>query len=144
MAKEMGDYLAFLKDQVGDYQGEYQEIIAYVPTYFALLTGLLDDSRFPPNLRPVLNCAVAYFISPFDFGDDEAVGAEGYVDDIFVCALAVLKIKDKMTDHQVVLDHWDGEHDPFSLSESIIQTLNEELGEDSIQLIRQYTGLDVT
>ena len=33
--------------------------------------------------------------------------------------------------------------DPFSLLQRIIEALNEELGEDSIQLIREYTGLDV-
>ena len=104
---------------------------------------MLDDSRFPAELRSVVNSALAYFISPFDFGDDEAVGAEGYVDDIYVCSQAVLKLKEKMEDHQVILDHWDGEEDPFKLSQSIIEALNEELGEDSIQLIRQYTGLDI-
>ena len=71
------------------------------------------------------------------------MGAEGYVDDIYVCSLAVLKLKEKMDDHGVILDHWDGEEDPFSLSQRIIEALNEELGEDSIQLIREYTGLDV-
>ena len=143
MAQAMGDYLEFLKEQVQGYEGQYQDIIATVPTYFALLTGVLDDSRFPAELRPVVNSALAYFISPFDFGDDEAVGAEGYVDDIFVCCLAVLKLKEKMDDHEVILDHWDGDEDPFLLSQSIIETLSEELGESSIQLIRQYTGLDV-
>ena len=143
MAQAMGDYLQFLKEQVEDYEGEYREIIATVPSYFSLLTGVLDDSRFPSELRSVVNSALAYFISPFDFGDDEAVGAEGYVDDIYVCSLAVLKLREKMDDHEVVLDHWDGDDDPFALSQSIIEALNEELGEDSIQLIRQYTGLDV-
>ena len=139
----MQDYLVFLKEQVEGYEGDYQEIVAHVPTYFALLTGLLDDSRFPPELRPVVNCALAYFISPFDFGDDEAIGAEGYVDDVFVCALAIGKIKERIHDRQVMLDHWEGEEDIFALSDNIIEALNEELGEDSIDLIRQYTGLDV-
>lgn len=142
MAQVMQDYLAFLKEQVEGYEGDYQEIVAHVPTYFALLTGLLDDSRFLPELRPVVNCALAYFISPFDFGDDEAIGAEGYVDDIFVCALAVRKIKERIDDQQVMMDHWEGEENLFALSESIIEALSGELGEDSIELIRQYTGLD--
>jgi len=144
MAQAMQDYLTFLKGQVEGYEGDYQEIVTHVPTYFALLTGLLDDSRFPAELRPVVNCALAYFISPFDFGDDEAVGAEGYVDDVFVCALAVGKIRERVDDQQVMLDHWEGEDDIFKLSERIIETLSEELGEDSINLIREYTGLDVT
>jgi len=139
----MQDYLEFLKEQVEGYEGEYQEIIATIPAYFALLTGVLDDSRFPSELRSVVNSALAYFISPFDFGNDEAVGAEGYVDDIYVCSLAVLTLKERMDDHGVILDHWDGEEDPFSLSQRIIEALIEELGEDSIQLIREYTGLDV-
>ena len=142
MAEAMQDYLAFLKEQVEGYEGEYQEIIVQVPNYFSLLTGLLDDSRFLPALRPLVNCALAYFISPFDFGDDEAIGAEGYVDDVFVCALAVRKIKERIDDQQVLLDHWEGEEDVFALSENIIESLNEELGEDSVDLIRQYTGLD--
>jgi uncharacterized membrane protein YkvA (DUF1232 family) len=143
MAQAMQDYLTFLKGQVEGYEGDYQEIVSHVPTYFALLTGLLDDSRFPPELRPVVNCALAYFISPFDFGSDEAVGAEGYVDDVFVCALAIRKIRERLDDQQVMLDHWEGEEDVFALSDNIIETLNEELGEDSTDLIRQYTGLDV-
>ena len=143
MAQAMQDYLAFLKGQVEGYEGDYQEIVAHVPTYFELLTGLLDDSRFPAELRPLVNCALAYFISPFDFGDDEAVGAEGYVDDVFVCALAVGKIKERVEDRQVLLDHWEGEEDVLALSERIIEALNEELGEDSVNLIREYTGLDV-
>ena len=142
MAQAMGDYLEFLNEQVKDYQGEYQDIIVTVPAYFALLTGMLDDSRFPAELRSVVNSALAYFISPFDFGEDEAVGAEGYVDDVYVCSLAVLKLKEALDDHEVILDHWDGEEDPFSLSQRIIEALTEELGDDSIQLIRQYTGLD--
>ena len=142
MAQAMRDYLAFLKEQMVGYQGEYQEILVHVPTYFVLLTGLLDDSRFPPDLRPLVNSALAYFISPFDFGEDEAVGPEAYVDDIFVCALAVSKINERIDDRQVILDHWEGEPDLFSLSDSIVETLNEELGEESVELIRQYTGLD--
>ncbi len=142
MAQVMRDFLTFLKEEVQDYEGEYQEIVAYVPTYFSLLTGLLDDSRFPPSLRPVVNSALAYFICPFDFGDDEAVGAEAYVDDVFVCALAVSKLKEKLTDHQVIMDHWEGDLDPFDVSESIFQSFGQELGEDSIKLIVQYTGLD--
>ena len=142
MAQGMGDYLEFLNEQVKDYQGDYQDIIATVPGYFALLTGVLDDSRFPAELRSVVNSALAYFISPFDFGEDEAVGAEGYVDDVYVCSLAVLKLRDALDDHAVILDHWDGEEDPFLLSQRIIEALTEELGDDSIQLIRQYTGLE--
>ncbi len=142
MAQAMGDYLEFLNEQVKDYHGEYQDIIATVPVYFALLTGVLDDSRFPAELRSVVNSALAYFISPFDFGEDEAVGAEGYVDDVYVCSLAVLKLREALDDHAVILDHWDGEEDPFLLSQRIIEALTEELGDGSIQLIRQYTGLD--
>ena len=142
MAQAMGDYLEFLNEQVKDYHGKYQDIIATVPVYFALLTGVLDDSRFPAELRSVVNSALAYFISPFDFGEDEAVGAEGYVDDVYVCSLAVLKLREALDDHAVILDHWDGEEDPFLLSQRIIEALTEELGDGSIQLIRQYTGLD--
>jgi len=143
MAQAMEDYLAFLKGQVEGYEGEYEEIVTRVPAYFSFLTGLLDDSRFLPELRPLVNCALAYFISPFDFGDDEAIGAEGYVDDVLVCALAVRKIKERLDDRQVLLDHWEGEEDVFALSESIIESLHEELGEDAVDLIRQYSGLDV-
>ena len=143
MAQAMEDYLSFLKEQVEGYEGDYQEIVSHVPTYFALLTDLLDDSRFLPELRPLVNCALAYFISPFDFGNDEAIGPEGYVDEVFVCALAVRKIEERIDDPRVILDHWEAEEDVFALSERLMDALDKELGEDSIELIRQYTGLDV-
>ena len=143
MAQAMGDYLEFLKEQVGDYQGEYQEIIVTVPTYFALLTGVLDDSRFPAELRSVVNSALAYFISLSTLETMRRWGRKDTWTTSTCAPKPFWKLKEKMEDHQVILDHWDGEEDPFKLSQSIIEALNEELGEDSIQLIRQYTGLDI-
>ena len=136
------DFLSVLRADLEDYEGGYDRVVPHVPRYFELLTGLLDDARFPKDLRPMVNCALAYFIVPFDVLSEEDAGPDRYVDEAFVCAKAVDQIGIRIPNRQIVLDHWSGKEDPFDLSRSICREVMVELGEEAIEQILHYTGIE--
>ena len=79
-----------LSEQIQSYKGKKGDLIELAPPLFKLLTNLLEDYRTPKKARPLINAALAYFVSPYDVYPEEVYGAEGFTDDIFLCLYVVI------------------------------------------------------
>jgi uncharacterized membrane protein YkvA (DUF1232 family) len=130
-----------LKEDIGRYEGRHDDLIFQAPALYRLLVSLLDDPRFPNNLRPLISCAIAYFILPGDVIPESLHGPYGYVDDIWLAAWVVDHVRQHVADHQILVENWDGESDVNELVAEII-TKEKELIGDQAGKIRAYCGCD--
>jgi uncharacterized membrane protein YkvA (DUF1232 family) len=55
-----------LRQEIAVYEGRHDDLIYLAPDFYRLLVRLLDDPELPSPLRPLLSCAIAYFILPAD------------------------------------------------------------------------------
>ena len=65
----------------------------------------LDDPRLPSRLRPLVSCAIAYFILPAEIIPEEIYGPYGYVDDIFLCAFVADQVREQAGMDEILTEH---------------------------------------
>jgi uncharacterized membrane protein YkvA (DUF1232 family) len=94
MKKEYKGYYDFLKEEMNRFKGDFEEFILYVPEFFKLLCGLLNEDIDKEDRRKI-NSALAYFVVPSDIIPEEIYGPMGYVDDIYLCSLVLKELKKK-------------------------------------------------
>jgi uncharacterized membrane protein YkvA (DUF1232 family) len=90
----MKSYCDFLREELDNFDGDFDKFIYYVPEFFNLLCNLLDENIKPEDRRKI-NSALAYFVTPNDVISDEIYGPMGYVDDIFLCTFVLKEIQEK-------------------------------------------------
>lgn len=90
----MKNYYDFLKEELKNFQGDFDKYILYLPDFFKLLCDLLNEN-IEKDDRRIINSALAYFVVPNDVIPEAIYGPMGYVDDIFACVLVLSKIKEK-------------------------------------------------
>lgn len=135
----MKDFYDKLKSDIESYEGRHDDFIYLTPFWYKLMTNLLDDSRLPYRLKPLVSCAIAYFIIPADIISEEIHGPYGYIDDIYFCAFIADQILLRTNDSALLVENWEGEGD-------ILQLVNEILGKEEAlieldkKLILNYTG----
>jgi uncharacterized membrane protein YkvA (DUF1232 family) len=91
-------------------------------------------------LKPLVSCAIAYFIIPADVISEEIHGPYGYIDDIFFCALVANEIIKRTGDPHLLVENWEGEGNIAELVEEMLQKEEELIGSNK-KLILSYTGL---
>lgn len=79
----MKDYGDFLREELSQYRGDFDQYILYLPDFFDLLCQLMDTD-IDSDARRCINSALAYLVLPNDFLPENVYGPEGYTDDIFV------------------------------------------------------------
>ena len=135
----MKDFYEKLKDDIKTYEGRHDDFIFLTPEWYKLMTNLLDDPRMPQRLKPLVSCAIAYFIIPADVISEEIYGPYGYIDDIYFCAFTANEIRKRAKDQNIIEENWEGEGDILELIEDVLKHENE-LIEDNKELILNYTG----
>ena len=81
-------YYDLLREQIIQFKTdgtEFDETIIYVPDLFRFLADLLDQEVLDREARIMIDIALAYFVAPGDVLPEDAYGAMGYIDDMFVC-----------------------------------------------------------
>jgi len=94
MKKNYKGYYDFLKEEIKRFKGDFEEFILYIPDFFKLLCGLLNEDIKKED-RQKINSALAYFVVPNDIIPEEIYGPMGYVDDIYVCTVVLKEIQEK-------------------------------------------------
>lgn len=135
----MKDFYDRLKSDIESYEGRHDDFIYLTPSWYRLMTNLLDDSRLPYRLKPLVSCAIAYFIIPADVISEEIHGPYGYIDDIYFCAFIANQILVRTRDPNLLVENWEGEGDILQLTDETLKKEKELIGSNK-NLILNYTG----
>ncbi len=130
-----------LQHEIEKYEGRHDDLIYQAPALYRLLTRLLDDRRLPDRLRPLVACAIAYFILPADVISEEIYGPYGYADDIWLCGWVADQVQREVESDDVLTENWDGEAPLMELLRDILAREIELIGEQRDKILR-YTGCD--
>lgn len=130
-----------LKEHIGAYEGRHDDLIYLAPEFYRLLTRLLDDPRLPGHLRPLVSCAIAYFILPADIVSEDIYGPYGYVDDIFLSALVADGVRKAVNADAILIENWEGEADILPLISEILAKETDLIGDQRARILH-YTGCD--
>ena len=91
-----GEYQGFeesLRQRIAKYEGPKREMLTHAPDLFRTLADLLEDPRVPRECRGPICAGIAYFVVPFDVVAEEIFGPEGYLDDLFLAADVLLRVR---------------------------------------------------
>ena len=99
--------------------GKYLEYILFAPDLFLLLVRLATDNRVEPKLKATLMFVAAYFVSPIDPMPEAILGPVGYLDDVVITSLAVLKLI-RGADETIVREHWSGKGDIIAMINKVV------------------------
>jgi uncharacterized membrane protein YkvA (DUF1232 family) len=137
----MKNFDILLEQDIASYEGRHDDLIYQTPALYRLLTRLVDDKRLPGRLRPLIACAIAYFVLPADVIPEEIYGPYGYADDIWLCAWAADCVRRELGGDEILTENWDGE---APLIELLVDILAHEtdLIADQRDKILWYTGCD--
>jgi uncharacterized membrane protein YkvA (DUF1232 family) len=137
----MKNFYELLKEKISGYEGRHDDLIYLAPEFYGLLTKLLDDARLPDQLRPLVSCAIAYFILPADIISEDIYGPYGYIDDIFLSALAANAVMASIGSADILVDNWEGEAEIIPLIKEILSQERDLIGDQRNKIIK-YTGCD--
>jgi uncharacterized membrane protein YkvA (DUF1232 family) len=138
--KSIGNYHAFLEEEINSYRGAIKDYIYYLPALFKALCGTLDEPALDAEDRKIILAALGYLVAPNDVVPEAVYGPAGYIDDVFACVCVLDRLVRK---HGVafVEPYWEKETDP--LEEFLADTLEEtkkDLG-DLAEKVLAFTGL---
>lgn len=135
----MKDFLEKLKADIDSYEGRHDAFIFLTPEWYKLMTNLLDDARLPNKLKPLVSCAIAYFIIPADIISEEVHGPYGYIDDIFFCAFVAKEIVRRTGDPGLLVENWEGEGNIAELVDEMLGKEEDLIGSNKKRIL-SYTG----
>lgn len=101
-------FCRLLEEEIEDYEGEFWEVIKVAPEMFRLFVNLLRDPDVPASCKPIINATIAYFVAPLDVVPEERCGPAGYLDDLFLCAWSLKRLKAQL-EPGVLERNWGGE-----------------------------------
>jgi len=138
----MKGYYTFLKEELDNYEGDFDKYILYVIDYFKLLCKLLDE-KIPKEDKLKINSALAYFVVPNDVIPEDIYGPAGYIDDVFVCSIVLMELAEK---HGLKLlkKYWESDEDLEKvLKITYKKSLKELTQQKLIEKISEQTGLEI-
>jgi uncharacterized membrane protein YkvA (DUF1232 family) len=133
------DFYDVLRENLNEYDGEYEDFINYGPDLFKLLTEVLNEKEVKADIRLKISAAIAYYVAPFDIIPETIYGPDGYIDDIYVCIYVLKEIQNKMG-YEFLEELWEGEEE---LNEVINECYekSKDVVDDKIDPILRYVGL---
>jgi uncharacterized membrane protein YkvA (DUF1232 family) len=137
----MKNFADILKEHIGAYEGRHDDLIYLAPEFYRLLTNLLDDPRLPGRLRPLVSCAIAYFILPADIISEDIYGPYGYVDDILLSALVANAVRSVVGVDTILVENWGGEAEIVPLINEVLAKERDLIGDERAHILH-YTGCD--
>lgn len=139
----MKNYYDFLKNEVNNFEGDFDKFIYNLPELFKLLCDLLEED-FRRDDRRLINSALAYFVVPNDVIPDDIYGPMGYVDDIFSCVVVLLEIKEKYG-LELLEKLWEGEESiDYVLAYSLRKSYEILKEQDLVNAVLNYAALDLS
>lgn len=129
-----------LESAVGAYEGPHAEEVGLGPDLYLTLSHLMEDGRVGIGPRGKICRALAYFILHFDVLPEELYGAEGFIDDVYVCLWVLDRLGEELPEN-VLEDAWVGEGTLAGTVDEFLPRLEEALGAAERSKILGYVGL---
>ncbi|MGH7545998.1 MAG: DUF1232 domain-containing protein [Gemmatimonadota bacterium] len=130
----MRDFTNVVRENVSDYRGWF-DVVRWAPIFAATLLVLANDPRLQHRHRQWVNAAIAYFVTPDDVLSEEAHGAYGYLDDIFVSAYVSDRIA-REVGWSVIDEAWKGDLPARDIARSVLEREQELLGDQGEEALR--------
>ncbi|MEM2096774.1 MAG: DUF1232 domain-containing protein [Methanothrix sp.] len=130
-----------LEKDIEGYEGEHSDLVRYAPAFYRLMSRMLGDPELPRHMWKLVIAAIAYFILPSDIIPEESHGAEGYVDDIFLCAVVADQVRTATGSDEILLRNWDGDEPIVPLVRDILNRERELIG-DKKEALMSYIGYE--
>lgn len=137
----MKDFDRLIQEDIDGYDGLHAELVAHVPAFFRLLSGILEDPRLPGRLRLLVLAAIAYFVVPGEIMPEDLEGPHGYVDDLFLSAWVARLVRQQVGEDGILTENWDGEVPLLPLVGEILAREIELVGEQR-ELILWFIGYE--
>ncbi|MBN4065793.1 DUF1232 domain-containing protein [Candidatus Amoebophilus asiaticus] len=138
----MKNYYDFLKEELNNFQGDFDKFILNIPDFFQLLCDLLEEENINREDRQKINSALAYFVTPNDILPEEIFGPIGYVDDVFVCVTVLNEMREKYGLPKLE-KLWGGDEDLNSVLKASYKRSYEILTEkELVDPILKFAGLE--
>jgi uncharacterized membrane protein YkvA (DUF1232 family) len=129
-----------LRNEIIHYRGKFADQVWLVPDLYRMFSNLLEDSRVDSESRHLITAALAYFITPFDLFPEEIYGAEGYLDQAFICLWVISRLQDELPEH-VISEAWEGEGEISGIVSEELAGLKETVSNEGAEQIYRYLGL---
>jgi uncharacterized membrane protein YkvA (DUF1232 family) len=129
-----------VRDEIAHYRGRFAEQVWLVPDLFHMFGNLLEDGRVDDDARHLITASLAYFVTPFDIFPEEIYGAEGWMDQAYLCLWTVRELHHGLPDH-VLREAWEGEGDILQIIEEELPLLEPQVGAENVTKLRRYLGL---
>lgn len=136
---EFKDFYDVLRENLDNYDGDYQDFIDYGPDLFKLLTDVLNENEVTADIRLKISAAIAYYVVPFDIIPETIYGPDGYIDDIFVCLYVLKEIEDEMG-FEFLEELWESDTD-LRLALDECYDKSKDVIDDKKDAILKYVGL---
>lgn len=136
---EFKDFYDVLRENLENYDGDYEEFINNGPDLFKLLTDVLNENDVSATIRLRISAAIAYYVAPFDIIPETIYGPDGYIDDIFVCLYVLKEIEDEMG-FDFLEELWESDSDLREVLDECYGKSKDAV-EDKIDHILKYVGL---
>ena len=136
---EFKDFYDVLRENLDNYDGDYQDFINYGPDLFKLLTDVLNENEVTADIRLKISAAIAYYVVPFDIIPETIYGPDGYIDDIFVCLYVLKEIEDQMG-FEFLEELWESDTD-LRLALDECYDKSKDVIDDKKDAILKYVGL---
>ncbi len=131
-------FYGFLKEEIGGYKGKFDKIIYHVPEVYELMVNLLEEN-LEKEYKLMVAAALGYFVAPRDVIPEEIYGPYGYLDDLFICAYVLLKIKEKYG-WEIIERNWNGVGDIQEILPQIYEDSKKAVGDKEKEVL-EYVGL---
>ncbi|HHY00964.1 MAG TPA: DUF1232 domain-containing protein [Methanothermobacter sp.] len=136
---EFKDFYDVLRENLEDYDGDYEDFVNHGPDLFKLLTDVLNENEVTADIRLKISAAIAYYVAPFDIIPETIYGPDGYIDDIFVCLYVLKEIEDEMG-FEFLEELWESDTD-LRLTLDECYAKSKDVIDDKKDAILKYVGL---
>jgi uncharacterized membrane protein YkvA (DUF1232 family) len=137
----MNDFSELIEEEVSGYTGRHENIVSEAPSFYRLLTRLLDDPDLTLRLRPLVLTSIGYFAIPGDIIPEDLQGPLGFLDDIFLVVLVADTIRKELKSEEILTRNWDG-NTSLSLLIDEFKNNEEDLIGDKRDQILKFVGYE--
>jgi hypothetical protein len=123
----MKDFVDIIKRRSEGYKGPHAEVIQSVPELYTLLNKLISRQALPPRQRVFALAVVGYFSIHDDVMSVHDFGADGYLDDAYLCCHVLRHYLDVLGAEDLY-EYWGGETDLRHLLDEPYLALEADLG----------------